>query len=355
MSHMLSFRMSSGDFGALAIQTRDRLNALWSEVGLSEDERDAELEIIVASVRSVYNSRLQHEERHVEELRSSISTVTAQLKAILTVLEAPASEVAAVDCKPRGVSLRDKVSSLKQDLAAVAERRDARAAAVTAKHAELLALWSAMGFPAKAGFEPESQTEDNIGAARLAALTEEVAAASAEQARLQSAVQELCQEINDQFTELGIASEMDVQANDSIGAVISANPRVAPDVASVLVRLNFNELDTKITERRFELIGVHAATIKALQERTVLLAEMRTERTEKLHEFAQAIMPLWRRLSVPAEEQQAWVKNNGGLSIQALRSCQLEIIRLQQLQQEALGPMLQVWLTKTTNFISQAL
>ncbi len=330
--------MSTGDFGALALQTRERLNSLWSEVGLTDEERQTELEIIVNSVRAVYNDRLNREEAHVAELRDAISTITAEIKAVLASIEATSSEVAAVDTKPRGVSLRDKVSSLKADLAAVTARRDERAAVVSDKFNELVALWEEMGVPRKPGFE---ELGSDISASRLAALSSEVLVAAEEREKLGAAVRDLSQEISDQFTELAIETEATLSPSDEVGSVISAHPRVGGDVAATLVRLELNELDKKIVSGDFASVGVHASTIKALQDRTVLLSDMRSQRTAKLHEFAQSIMPLWRRLSVPIDEQQQWVKTNGGLSIQALRSCQLEIIRLLELQQEALGPMIE--------------
>jgi len=328
---------AAGDFGALALQTKDRLNFLWSKVGLTDEEREAELEIIVNTVRAVYEDRLAREQAHVDELESAVITVTAQIKAILSALESPEAEIAAVDTKPRGVSLRDNVQSLRADLAAVEEVRTQRAAQIAAKLAELSVINAQLGSAPKTGLEAAG---DDVSVSRLTSLTSELAEAAAERAKRLPVVQDLAQEVSDQLMELGIVGEAGVDANDEVGALIAQNPRVGTDVAGTLKLFVIGELEQKVLDRQFDAIGVDSNTIKQLQERTVELSEMRKERTSKLHEFAQSIMPLWRRLSVPIDEQQAWVKNNGGLSIQALRSCQLEIIRLLQLQQEALGPMI---------------
>jgi hypothetical protein len=325
------------DLNTLVSHAKDKLNAWNSEIGFTEEEREADLKSVHTRLRAFLKDCCDAKEAHVIELQGLTVSVAAEIKSILAALESSELEIAAVDTKPRGVYLRDKVQSLQADLAVVAERRDQRVAQISAKFTELTQLWEAMGTAAKLGFE--AQGED-ISASRLAALAEEAATAAAERTKLQNAVLELCQEIFDQLTELGIAGETGVDANDEVGALIGQSPRAGADVASTLERLPLGELEQRILERQFDAIGVHAATVKLLQDRTVLLSEMRKERTSKLHEFAQSIMPLWRRLSVPIDEQQAWVKNNGGLSIQALRSCQLEIIRLLQLQQEALGPMI---------------
>ena len=316
---------------ALADQAKKELNVEWDVIGLTPEERQAELEALASEVRAVYINRVQKEQALKQSMKDDIVRMTSEINAIRVRLEN-----FEVFSAPSGC-LRPSFEATKAELAHQTALKDAREAEIKTLLDQLHGLWRRLGAPFKPGFE--GLTND-ITQSKLAAIQEEIKTASTETARREEAVALLCNEIAEQIEELKLEEEGTEDPDSEEGKAITASGLAGPDIATVLTRTTLDDFDKKILARDVASIGIDTETIARLRKRTDVLAQMRDERDANLRVMANEITRLWVRLAVPVQEQQNWIYLHKGLSIRSLRSCQKELIRLKILKAQSLEKLI---------------
>jgi len=284
---------------AVSLQTEAELSEVWDEIGLTAEERAAQLEALLAEVAAVFQKKVAEETSIRQEYVNEVARLEGEIAATAAMVLEPVPEIPSEET----ATLVRRVAWLNSSLEKLAQVRAMWEQKIGEALEPLHALWEELGEEAEEGFESFGAVLDSE---RLEAVRAKLLEAQDEKATRSTKISELLDDIADQFAELEHEPE--------------------------------SEFDVCIANRSEEL-GITRDAIQALAHRKEELAEEKSVRTEKLKELGSQIQPLWQKLQVPEERRTAFFASNTGLGMRVIKQCEDELEAMKKLKASKLDEL----------------
>jgi len=285
---------------SLAGDTLAKLGEIWNEVGLSGDERKAQLQQLEQDVAYVYNDRLKMEVEHRDTLRARILSATDRTNRYAISLGRPLLSENLADAP----TLKEKFERITLLSADIEKAYEDRVGQLEDLHKRLHDLWEALGVSGERDVSGQfSNPPEDLSETHLIRCHETIHQTSLEVEERRVEISHLVAEIRDIWDALGTTSN------------------------------SHDDLDTQIESGELSL---SSACINSLRERRDHLVTIHHEREDVIKGLAVQILGLWNMLGVADEERATFLERNAGLSDDVLEECRCELSRLENLKRESM-------------------
>jgi len=295
-------------------EVMSKLNSVWREMGLSEEEISLQVVAMQKQIESIFQSKLNDEMSLKEEYVNLSETLAAEIQKLATetlkvehlVKEIPEEE---------NVDLMRRLTWLRKEQEALHKIREERLAQIEPMQDSLFQLWRELGQ------EPDEEfveIGDQITAERIEAFEVHLVVLKQEKNNRVHTLKDICNKICALFDELEyeVTTPLDVEIS--------------------LYHRGEGETDGESTR-----LGLSNEIIQQLNQRHKDLLDEKISRTERLKQFGSQIQPLWELLQVDTSERHKFFVENTGLGMKVIEKCELELERLENLKKEKMQDLVE--------------
>jgi protein regulator of cytokinesis 1 len=276
-------------------ETVRKLQSIWTEIGLSDQEREQAIRRLHEAVAELCSESVKREKAMRDALNQNLLSLVKELLEISAQLGEDELEL---ESETQEAPLRTRVHLLQSRLDLYRRRRDERRATLEALREQLVALWEELELE---GPESLRKTGTELTLDRVSKYEEALAAARQERAQRQ---------------------ELISQEREAILALWRILERPAED-----------EFERAVLEGE---LPARAGTLQRLRALREQLEEERAQREQEAQEYARRITALWDRLRVSEEERERFLEEHPGLGAASMEACREELRRLELLQAQCL-------------------
>lgn len=277
-------------------EVMSKLNSVWREMGLSEEEISLQVVAMQKQIESIFQSKLNDEMSLKEEYVNLSETLAAEIQKLATetlkvehlVKEIPEEE---------NVDLMRRLTWLRKEQEALHKIREERLAQIEPMQDSLFQLWRELGQ------EPDEEfveIGDQITAERIEAFEVHLVVLKQEKNNRVHTLKDICNKICALFDELEyeVTTPLDVEIS--------------------LYHRGEGETDGESTR-----LGLSNEIIQQLNQRHKDLLDEKISRTERLKQFGSQIQPLWELLQVDTSERHKFFVENTGLGMKVIEKCEV--------------------------------
>ncbi len=293
----------------LSKETTEKLNQVWDEIGLSDEERVLQLESLIHSVENVFTQKVADEVAMRDESIEEIKCIEKEITNLSSQLGMEREQFP----HPEKGHVMVKLPWLRNHLKQFQAMREERLVHLTELKTKLCKIWDELGTKHD---ENLLNLENFLHQDGFDMYESHLIQANHDKARREAAIQETVRDINALFSELEY--------------------RVASD------------LDVSIVQGG-ESLGIDMHAVDVLSARATELTELKMERQEKLKELGSQISPLWAKLGVPDTIRERFFEENPGLGEAVILNCEIELERLLTMKQERMGELIAAERAKIEN------
>ena len=301
--------------------TVEQLEGIWNQVGLSEEERQTQLEDLLRNLNGALTTKVECEQELRDHFLSDIAEKRGALEKLAERLGVPAPPslpppppppAGAGPRAPTQFGLSATLVRAEEDLARLEAMKEERIAAVRGVHEEMVTLSEQLG----EALEPELQELEDVGVhadalarceTKRAALRDEADARAADIAAAVAECQALMHELDMLGEGAGEGGERAADGPDAGSARAAAAAALDPLDQQILGSVASTAAPVLVSrDASASCVGVAAGAREAVRARAAALADEKATRYARLGELGEQISKLWERLDIGADEQAAF-------------------------------------------------
>lgn len=290
----------------LAQQSEDTLRGLWSEIGLSEDEKTEELGNVRRAVANLYHMHVTEEAQARDGLLAQLQELHVDIEQVASVIQVAPKMMPGMQEQDGGPTLMQQLAWLREYKAELEETKNSLIDQALPFLEKLHQVWIELGLSAEDEYT-EPCVDGVISEQRVM--------------DCQERLKHFEHEKHVRFTEAETTMEY---------------------VRSLMTELEFTphtKFDTLLRDGDVNDLALDEVSMNALAHRTKELQDMKAARTETLKNLGLKIQPLWTRLKVSQDARRTFFAENSGLSERVIDSCTREYHRLCDLKHEMLASL----------------